>query len=201
MVLLILAIYLSRKINKKSSPESPTVDQLDMVSYQALYQATNGFSARNLIGLGDKVIAIKVLNFEKKGAHKSFITECNELKNIRHRNLVKILTCFSSIDYKGQEFKALVFEYMQNGKLRTMVESKDRECRQLILHCDIKPSNILVDEDIVSQASDFGIARLVSSVSPPRKLYGMDSKVSTYGDMYSFGIPILEMLTRRRPID
>ncbi|RHN54469.1 putative protein kinase RLK-Pelle-LRR-XII-1 family [Medicago truncatula] len=127
MVLLILAIYLSRKINKKSSPESPTVDQLDMVSYQALYQATNGFSARNLIGLGG--FGFCVLNFEKKGAHKSFITECNELKNIRHRNLVKILTCFSSIDYKGQEFKALVFEYMQNGKLRTMVESKDRECR------------------------------------------------------------------------
>ena len=61
------------------------------------------------------------MNLEKKRAHKSFITECNALKNIRHRNLVKILTCFSSLDYKGHEFKALAFEYVKNGSLEQWV--------------------------------------------------------------------------------
>jgi serine/threonine protein kinase len=206
IMLFILAIYLMRKRNKKPSSDSPTTDQLAMISYQDLYQATNGFSAKNMIGFGgfgsvykgnlikeDKVIAIKVLNLEKKGAHISFITECNALKNIRHRNLVKILTCCSSIDYKGQEFKALVFEYMKNGSLEQwlhprieMVEHPrtldldqrldiiidvasalhylHHECEQLVLHCDLKPSNVLIDENIVAHVSDFGIARLISFV-------------------------------------
>lgn len=63
------------------------------------------------------VVAVKVLNLQKKGAHKSFIVECNALKNIRHQNLVKVLTCCSSTNYKGQEFKALVFDYMKTGSL------------------------------------------------------------------------------------
>jgi len=207
MTMLILAIYyLMRKRNKKPSSDSPIIDQIAMVSYQDLYQATDGFSSRNLIGSGgfgsvykgnliseDQVIVVKVLDLEKNGAHKSFITECNVLKNIRHRNLVKILTCCSSIDYKGQEFKALVFDYMKNGSLENWLHSRTsnveqpraldldqrlniiidvasalhylhRECEQLVLHCDLKPSNVLIDEDNVAHVSDFGIARLVSSV-------------------------------------
>ena len=79
-----------------------------------LYQATNGFSPRNLIGTGsygfvykgvlhtkERLVAIKALNLQRKGASRSFLAECNVLTNIRHKNPVKILTCCSNIDYSG----------------------------------------------------------------------------------------------------
>ncbi|KAM0068930.1 putative protein kinase RLK-Pelle-LRR-XII-1 family [Helianthus debilis subsp. tardiflorus] len=45
------------------------------------------------------------------------MAECEALRNIRHRNLVKIITSCSSVDYQGNDFKALIYEYMPNGSL------------------------------------------------------------------------------------
>ncbi|PRQ59410.1 putative protein kinase RLK-Pelle-LRR-XII-1 family [Rosa chinensis] len=100
-----------------------SINFLPKVSYQTLHHATGGFSPSNQIGSGgfgsvykgilnqeeNNVVAIKVLNLQQKGASKRFVVECNALRNIRHRNLVKILTCCSCTDYNGNDFKALVF--------------------------------------------------------------------------------------------
>jgi hypothetical protein len=215
----IITMYWMRKRNQKRSFDSPTIDQLAKVSYQDLHRGTDGFSTRNFIGSGsfgsvykgnlvseDNVVAIKVLNLQKKGARKSFFVECNALRNIRHRNLVKVLTCCSSTDYKGQEFKALVFDYMKNGSLDqwlhpetlnaeppTILDFSHRlniiidvasalhylhqECEQLVIHCDLKPSNVLLDEDMVAHVSDFGIARLVSTICGNSSTIGIKGSV------------------------
>ncbi|KAJ7953306.1 putative Receptor-kinase [Quillaja saponaria] len=196
-----------KKKNKKSSSTSSPTDRLSQVTYQSLHQATNGFSLSNLIGSGsfgfvyngtlepeERVVAIKVLNLQRKGAHKSFISECNALRNIRHRNLVKILTCCSSSDYNGNDFKALVFEYMTNGSLEKWLhpepETEDLprildlqqrlnivadvasavhylhdQCEQPFVHCDLKPGNVLLDDDLIAHVSDFGLARLLSTLN------------------------------------
>ena len=122
--------YWNKKREKDNSSNSSLRQSLLKVSYQMLLKATDEFSSANLIGVGSfgsvykgtlgedrSIVAVKVLNLQRRGASESFISECEALKNIRHRNLVKIITSCSSMDFHGNDFKALVYEFMPNGSL------------------------------------------------------------------------------------
>ncbi|KAL5720491.1 hypothetical protein ACHQM5_013158 [Ranunculus cassubicifolius] len=128
-VALFVVIYLWNKPKEKPPFEPQTVD-LRRVSYLDLHKATEGFSTINLIGTGshgsvykgilqqdDDPVAVKVFNLLEYGASKSFLRECEALRALRHRNLLKILTVCSSVDFTGNDFKALVFEFLPNGSL------------------------------------------------------------------------------------
>ena len=91
---------------------------------------------------------MKVLNLQQKGASKSFMSECKALRRIRHRNLIKTLSACSRLDFKGNDFKALVFELMPQGSLEgwlhpeVLQEDHDHEPKRLNL---LHKLNIAID--------------------------------------------------------
>ena len=127
------------------------------ISYEELLNATDGFSLRNLIGSGnfgsvykgklgpdETIVLVEVLNLQKQEASKTFIAECKALRNIRHQNLVKIVTACSSTDFGGKEFKALVYELMPKGSLEMWLHPEDElsQLRNLNL---LQRMNIAID--------------------------------------------------------
>ncbi|KAL2512294.1 putative LRR receptor-like serine/threonine-protein kinase [Abeliophyllum distichum] len=213
------------------------------ISYYEVLNATNKFGEENLIGRGNigkvykgifsdgMIAAIKVFNLDLEGANKSFDTECHILCKIRHRNLVKVITSCSNLD-----LKALVLEYMPNGNLNKWLSSSNYFLNIVqrleimidvasaleylhhgypspIVHCDLKPSNILLDEDMVAHVADFGIAKLFTEdqrISLTKTLgtigymapeYRSTGLISTMADVYSFGIMLMETFTKMKPTD
>ena len=201
-----LVLCLVRKIKEKENPSS-SIYSLLYLSYQDLYNATSGFSSANLVGVGSfgsvykgiidegrTTIAVKVFNLQHHGASRSFIAECKALRSIRHRNLVKVLTACLGADYRGNDFKASVYEFMHYGSLEEWLHPFTGEdeideaprnlnllqrlniaidiayalnylhhdCQPVTAHCDLKPSNVLLDDYMTARVGDFGLARILS---------------------------------------
>lgn len=181
-----------------------------------------------------RIVAVKVLKeqyLDDKEFIKKFVIEAQSVANLNNQNIVKIYDVGQHIE-DGKIFNYIVMEYINGKTLNELIKDKGRlnstavvsiskqianalDCahKHHIIHRDIKPHNIIIDENLNVKVTDFGIARIATSstitytssvlgtvhyISPEQaKGKFIDEK----SDIYSLGVVMYEMVTGRVPFD
>ncbi|CAO2187763.1 unnamed protein product [Urochloa humidicola] len=178
------------------------------------------------------VAAVKKLNCCREEVEKEFENELNFLGKIRHHNVISVLGyCIH------EDTRLLVYELMQNGSLETQLHGPSRgsalswhirlkialdtarglehlheHCNPMIIHRDIKSSNILLDSEFNAKISDFGLAiyggnRNKDDINPSGTVgyvapeYLLDGLLTEKSDVYAFGVVLFELLLGRKPVE
>jgi Protein kinase domain/D-mannose binding lectin/S-locus glycoprotein domain len=181
--------------------------------------------------IGCEKVAVKRLNSVSQGK-KEFMTEMQTIGGINNVNLVRLIGyCVEKSE------RLLVYEYMLGGSLDKWIFDKRQsafldwnirckiildvakgllylheDCRQRIAHLDIKPQNILLDDNLNAKVSDFGLAKLIDReqshvMTRMRGTPGylapewLTHVITEKADIYSFGVVVLEILCGRRNLD
>ncbi|XP_045793000.1 putative receptor protein kinase ZmPK1 [Trifolium pratense] len=233
-----LLVFVFLFANKKSSVDKHNYHHalgFRRYSYSELKVATKNFS--NEIGRGgggvvykgtfpdQRHVAVKRL-YEAQQGEGEFLAEVNIIGRLNHMNLIEMW----GYCVEGKH-RILVYEYMENGSLAENLSSNKldwskrydialgisrvlaylhEECLEWILHCDIKPQNILLDANFQPKLADFGLSKLQnrnnlnnnSEFSMIRGTRGymapewiLNLPITSKVDVYSYGIVVLEMIT------
>ncbi|KAF3431591.1 hypothetical protein FNV43_RR26322 [Rhamnella rubrinervis] len=177
-------------------------------------------------------VAVKRLAVGRFQGVQQFHAEIKTLRRIRHPNLVTLVGYHAS---ENEMF--LVYNYLPGGNLENFIKERHKravdwkilhkialdianalaylhdQCVPRVLHRDVKPSNILLDNDFNAYLSDFGLSRLLGTsethattgvagtfgyVAPE---YAMTCRVSEKSDVYSYGVVLLELISDKKALD
>ncbi|XP_062099729.1 G-type lectin S-receptor-like serine/threonine-protein kinase LECRK1 [Humulus lupulus] len=207
-------------------------------TYHELELATNGFAEKlgqgafgtvfkGMLPYGERAIAVKRLEKFSAEGEVEFLNEMRSIGRTHHRNLLRLL----GFCHEGPN-RMLVYDFMTNGSLANFLYKPEvkpnwnervciamgvargllylhEECENQILHCDINPNNILIDENRCAKIADFGLAKLLMP-DQTRTMTGIkgtrgfvapewykNMPITAKADVYSFGIVLLVIICCR----
>ncbi|GAB2222609.1 hypothetical protein Droror1_Dr00016728 [Drosera rotundifolia] len=212
-------------------------------SYKELEEATDNFREKVGQGafatvykgnvgseIGVVVIAVKKLDKVFKDSDKEFKREVRAIARTNHKNLVQL------VGYCNEDqHRLLVYEFMSHGSIADIlfldqkpswfmrvqiaigtargINYLHEECSSQIIHCDIKPQNVLLDDSYTARISDFGLAKLLRAdqtrtMTSIRGTKGYvapewfrNMPITVKVDVYSFGTLLLELVCCRKCFD
>ncbi|ERN07982.1 hypothetical protein AMTR_s00012p00253570 [Amborella trichopoda] len=187
---------------------------------------------RGVLPNSDLEVAVKRVQHESEQRLREFLSEIQSIGRLRHRNLVQLYGwCRKNCQL------LLVYDYMRNGSLDKYLFDKKapvlsweqrfnivrgvasgllylhEEWDQVVIHRDVKASNVLLDADMNGRLGDFGLARLYEHGSDPYTSHVVGTlgylapelartgKPTTESDIFSYGAVLLEVVCGRRPIE
>ncbi|KAG2331640.1 hypothetical protein Bca52824_002820 [Brassica carinata] len=240
LVLLALCLFLRKREVRKRQQNLKSLIPLKQYTYAQVKRITKSFA--EVVGRGGfgivyrgtlpdgRMVAVKVLK-DSKGSGEDFTNEISSMSQTSHQNIVSLLGFCS----EGSK-TAIIYEFLGNGSLDKFISGKtlinldwtalyqialgvargleylQHGCKTSIVHFDIKPQNVLLDDNFFPKVSDFGLAKLcekkesalslldtrgtVGYIAPEMisRVYG---SVSHKSNVYSYGMLVLEMIGAR----